>query len=206
MNKIFIEAKKKETAECCFLQTVLSQNCPNKEVEFVCMDGVRNLFNDSNIIKMRIAMDEGDNVLVILDADNPQKDAGFAARSQFVEAQRQALNLSFEYFLYPNNADDGDVETLMESLARKDLHCKWWDCFGDYEKCVGNLKDANGNKRYNVPNLKAKLHTFISSQLLSNKQRNTIGKGNWLFDDTSYWNLSRAELQPLIDFFRTNLQ
>lgn len=45
----------------------------------------------------------------------------------------------------------------------------------------------------------------MSSQHLSNASRKKIGSGQWLFDDTDYWDLSRAEIRPLVEFLKTNL-
>lgn len=44
MNFIFIEAKNANTSECNFLKAVLSKHFVDKSVEFICMDGVGNLF------------------------------------------------------------------------------------------------------------------------------------------------------------------
>ena len=92
----------------------------------------------------------------------------------------------------------------MEELARKDLHKEWWDCFEDYEKCVSGIK-KDGECRYILPNRKAKLHTYISSQKLNNRTRDKIGSGQWLFNDNNFWDLTRPEVMPLIKFFKENL-
>lgn len=205
MNKIFIEAGHQKTSEYNFLKTILVKNFPGKNVEIICMNGVANLFSEAILNMIRQAADDSDKVLVIVDADFPNKNWGFAKRKQDVMEQMKAKNVFFPFFIYPNNHDDGDVETLMESLARKDLHKDWWGCFEDYETCVGGAKDEEGNPKYNLPNRKAKLHTYISSQSLSKKQRDKIGVGSWLFDDVNYWDLSREELKPLISFLRNNL-
>ena len=42
MNKIFIESKKEQTAECNFLKAILAKFFPDKAVQFVCMNGVGN--------------------------------------------------------------------------------------------------------------------------------------------------------------------
>ena len=205
MNKIFIESKKEQTAECNFLKAILAKFFPDKAVQFVCMNGVGNLFNETNRNQMNQAIVDGDQVIVILDADTKEKGFGFEARLQEVNNKKKQHNMEFPLFLYPNHADDGDVETLMEWLAQKELHGSWWDCFEDYEKCVSCAKDDNGSPRYLMPNRKAKLHTYISSQKLSNAKRDKLGAGNWLFEDTMYWDLNRTALLPLIDFLRTNL-
>ena len=109
-------------------------------------------------------------------------------------------------FIYPDNQSDGDIETLMEFAARRDLHPVFFDCFEDYEKCVSGVKDSNGQAIYNVPNLKGKLHTYMSAQKLSGRLRNRLGSGDWLFDDRNYWNLDVVALRPLKDFLTENLK
>lgn len=206
MNKIFIEAKHDKTSEYYFLKTVLTQRFQNKEFVFIFMDGVCNLFSESILNQIQQSQDEGNNVLVILDSDTPSKGWGFEKRAKDVKEKMQRNGVTFPFFLYPNNQDDGDVETLMESLARKDIHEKWWNCFEDYETCVKGIRDDKGDLMYNIPNRKAKLHTYISSQQLSNSQRKKVGHGCWLFDDVCYWDLSKVELTPLIKFLQKNLK
>lgn len=206
MNKIFIEAKHDKTSEFNFLKTILLHYFQDKEVEFTFMDGVANLFSETILNQILQSQDEGDNVLIILDADFVNKGWGFAKRHKDIEEKMRSNNICSPVFLYPNNLNDGDVEILLESLARKDIHRSWWDCFEDYEMCVKGIHDNNGNPRYNIPNRKAKLHTYISSQLLNKKQRDKVGRGHWLFDDESYWDLSSEKLKPLLDFFTANLK
>lgn len=74
MNLIFIEAKNANTSECNFLKTILSKHFADKSVEFICMNGVGNLFQKSIINRMEQAQVEGDSVLVMVDADSPSKD------------------------------------------------------------------------------------------------------------------------------------
>lgn len=119
MNLIFIEAKNAHTSECNFLKAVLSKHFVDKSVEFICMDGVGNLFQKSIINRMEQAQDEGDSVLVLVDADSPSKGWGYTKRHDDIEAKKTELQLNFPLFIYPNNNDDGDVEVLMEVLSAK---------------------------------------------------------------------------------------
>ena len=205
MNKIFIEAKKPQTSEYCLLETILKNKFPDKIYDIICMDGVDNLFNQGILTLIRTFQDNGDKVIVILDADTIDKKWGFEARKRNTIEKMREYEIEFLFFLYPNNRDDGDFEVLLESMARKDLHDKWWDCFSDYETCVTGIRDESGKSKYVLPNRKAKLHTYISSQRLNNASRRKIGSGQWLFDDTDYWDLSRAEIGPLVEFLKTNL-
>jgi hypothetical protein len=206
MNKIFIEAKNKRTSEYHFLKAIIELYFPLLDVDFVCTDGIGNLFNETNTNEMRQAQAMGDQVLILIDADTVATGYGFVKRKADIEKDMQKLQISFPYFIYPNNQDDGILENLMESLARRDLHKIFFDCFEDYEKCVSGVKDKNGLPLYNTPDLKGKLHTYISAQKLSKKLRDRFGSGDWLFNNTNYWDLNAGVLQPLKDFFFTNLK
>lgn len=206
MNKIFIEAKSDKTSEYNFLKTIISQDFKDKKVDFIFMDGVDNLFSETILNQIRLSQDEGDKVLIILDADFQDKGWGFAKRKKDVAEKMQLNGVKFPFFLYPNNHEDGDVESLMESLARKDIHQYWWNCFDDYEICVKGIRDEDGKLKYKIPNRKAKLHTYISSQQLNKRQRDKIGQGHWLFDDKAYWDLSKVELKPLLEFLHEYLK
>lgn len=206
MNKIFIEAEGKKTPEYNFLKAFVDLHFPTKDIEFICIGGIGNLFNEVNINQMSQAQAVGDQILILIDADTVAKGYGFVKRKADIENDMQTLEISFPYFIYPNNQDDGEVETLMESVARRDLHPVFFDCFEDYERCVSGAKDKYGNPLYNTPNLKGKLHTYMNAQKLSNKLRRGLGTGDWLFSNNYYWDLNSVVLQPLKDFFATNLK
>lgn len=206
MNKIFIEAKKKETSEYHFIKTILDVFFPEKKVDFIFMDGIGNLYKEAILNQIRLAQDNGEQVILLTDADTIEKGVGFIKRKEEIEKGMAIHSLSFNYFIYPNNKDEGEVETLMEATARRDLHPTFFDCFEDYEKCVSGAKDEQGNPLYKTPNLKGKLHTYISSQQLSKKQRNKLSNGDWLFKNENYWNLDVDALQSLKGFLKRNLK
>ena len=206
MNTIFIEAEKPETAEHFFLKALMARCFPDVEYELIHMRGVANLFNETNMNLMRSKTAEGSNCMAILDADTVAKGWGYARRKSDVELKQQEHNIVFPFFLYPDNAGDGDVETLMDSLARQDLHSTFFSCFRNYEMCMGGDVDSQGNPRYNTPDLKGKLHTYMSAQKLSKSKRDRLGRGDWLFDDLNYWDLGRESVQPLVKFLGENLK
>lgn len=200
MTKIFIEAKNKHTSEYYFLKTILNLFFADKEVDFRFMDGIGNLFNEAILNQISLAQESGEHVIVIADADTIAKGYGYAKRKEDIENGMKEHSLSFPYFLYPNNQNDGDVEILMDKAAQRHLHSTFFDCFEDYEKCV------SGENKYNIPNLKGKLHTYMAAQKLPNNLRKRFGSGDWLFDNKDYWNLDVEALQPLKDFFALNLK
>lgn len=206
MTKIFIEARNKNTAEYHFIKTILDIFFPERDVNFIFMDGIGNLFKEANTNQISLAQESGEQVIVLADADTKAKGYGYAKRKVEIDKGMAAHALSFPYFLYPDNHNDGNVEVLMEKAARHDLHSTFFDCFEDYENCVSGVKDESGKPKYNVPDLKGKLHTYMSAQKLPGKLRNRFGSGDWLFDNKDYWNLDVEALQPLKDFFTTNLK
>ncbi len=206
MNIVFIEAEDRTTPEYHFLKAFVDLHFPTKDIGFICVGGIGNLFNETNINQMLQAKALGDQVAILIDADTIAKGYGFKKRKEDLDKNLLANDISFPYFIYPNNHDDGDVETLMEATARRDLHQVFFDCFEDYERCVSGVKDKDGQPLYNTPNLKGKLHTYMSAQKLSNKLRRRLGSGDWLFNDSKYWDLTSPALQPLKDFFATNLK
>lgn len=206
MNKIFIEAKDKKTPECHFLRTLIDEFFVHKnEVEFIFMDGIGNLFSEAIMNQISQAQITDEQVIVFADADTVVKGYGYKKRKEEIENGMSIHKISFPFFIYPNNNEDGDVETLMENAARRDKHDAFFDCFEDYERCVSGIKDDSKQPLYNVPNLKGKLHTYMNAQKLSNKQRKRLGAGDWLFDDKNYWDLNVKALQPLKDFLEKNL-
>ncbi|MCR4799224.1 MAG: hypothetical protein K5860_01820 [Bacteroidales bacterium] len=206
MTNIFIEAKDEKTSEYYFLTAIINLFFSKEEIKIICMNGLGNLFNETNLNQIKQAQELGEQVIVFADADTVVKGAGNKKRTAEISQGMAIHNVKFPYFLYPDNQHDGDVETLMESAARRDLHKTFFDCFEDYEKCVSGVKDEIGNQKYNVPNLKGKLHTYISAQKLSRRVSNRLGSGDWLFDKNDYWDLNVKELQPLKDFLAKNLK
>lgn len=206
MNKIFIEAKNNKTPEYYFLRTIIDKFFPQMEVGFIFMDGIGNLHNETVINQIMLSIEAGEQVIVFADADTKAKGAGYENRKAEIEKCMKTYNVSFHYFIYPNNQKDGDVEELMEKAARRDLHSTFFDCFEDYERCVSGTKDKSGKSKYNVPNIKGKLHTYMTAQKLPRKLCNRFGSGDWLFENQDYWDLNVAALQPLKDFLTTNLK
>ncbi len=169
---------------------------PSDSYEIIPLDGKDTLHLAKNQFLQNTA--EGGRNLIVFDADSPENLGGYDIRKADLESQLKALNITAELFLWPNNDEDGDFETLLESIARKELHQKFFDCFSDYEACLGN--------EYQKPNRKGKLHTYVTSMKLSNRQRRTIGSGDWLFEDPTLWNLESTKLSSIKEFLISHVK
>ena len=162
--------------------------------EIIPLNGKDSLHLAKNQFQQNTA--EGGKNLIVFDADSDENHGGYKRRKEELESKLQELKITAQLFLWPNDKEDGDFETMLENIAQKDLHQRFFDCFNDYEACLGS--------EYIRPNRKGKLHTYISSMRLSNRQRRVLGSGEWLFEEESLWNLKSSYLSPIKDFFKFN--
>lgn len=206
MVQIFIEARREETPEGVFLKTLIRKYVPDSLPYAVnAVNGWSNLCEQANVMLMQTNNQEGGKNLVIFDADSPENGGGYAFRLKTLKDELKVNDLLAEIFLWPNNQSDGIVESLMLDVARRDLHAAFFDCYGDYEACLRGIKDADGNLSYHCPDLKAKAFAYISSMQLSNNHRKHLGRGDWLFDNPSYWDLESEKLEAIKGFLREQL-
>ncbi len=210
MVKIFIEGKNKKVPESEFLHAVLSHmGIPNERYEVIHTNGYTNLMDSdiagTNIEQMKANTDVGGKNLVVFDADFDANNGGFSKRRGELLARRDELSLEFELFLWPDNKRDGDVEELMEDIARKDLYPEFFDCFSKYEHCMSQRKNEKGTPFYTTPNRKGKLHTYFNSLPISNTKKKRFGSGEWRWDDDKIWNLDAKPLKPLKEFLLKHL-
>lgn len=213
MTKIFIEAKSNKTSEYHFLQAIISKFFPAIEVEFIFMDDIGNLYNETNLNQIKLAQETDEQVIVFADADTVAKGYGYVKRKKEIDNGIATNAVAFPYFIYPNNQDDGDVEVLMEAAALYAPNKVFFDCYADYETCLKGVKDGNGESIYNVPSLKGKVYAYAAAQTIYDTQQRQriplikkMGCGDWFFNDKSYWNLDVDALQPLKEFLAINLK
>lgn len=193
MTYIFLETGKPATSEAVFIKTLienLGYNISSNKVEFV--NGYKNLVNVIPTIKARCA--EGGKVVIIFDADSLGNNGGYETRKKEIEEVLGENNAQAELFLFPNNEEYGDFETLLEHLIQKEKHTQMLDCYADYETCLGN--------DYVHPNLKGKIFTYISAMKMSSSKRRKLGNGEWMFDNAEYWSLESDYLKPLKAFLQ----
>lgn len=209
MVKIYIEGKNKKVPESEFLRAILDHiGVPATSYELVYTNGYTSLMDASNgvnVAVMRANTDADGKNLVIFDADTASNNGGFSIRQNELLMKGKALGLDFDLFLWPDNSDDGDVEVLMESIARKDLYPEFFDCFGKYEHCISQRKNEKGDPFYTSPNRKGKLHTYFNSLPISNTKKSKFGNGAWCWRDPEIWNLDAESLKPIKEFLSNYL-
>ncbi len=209
MVKIFIEAESLNVPESKFLDAILKHIgiTPDK-YELMPTGGYKNLMDSvkaSNVELLQANTDAGGTNLVVFDADTVENNGGFEKRKTELLARRDELDLNFDLFLWPDNSRDGDVEVLMEDIARKDLYPELFDCYSKYEHCISQRKNEDGKTYYHLPNRKNKLHTYFTTLPISQTKRDKAGKGAWLWDDTRIWNLDADSIRPIKEFLLKHL-
>jgi hypothetical protein len=143
--------------------------------------------------------------LVVFDADDPSKDyGGFEARMKYLNSIKDAGNLDFDIFLFPNHSDNGDYETLLESIVPEE-HRGLLNCFNQYQKCI-ELQDELKQYGYNLPIRKSKIYSYVDALKKSAeeedrfKKRKGLKDEDFLFDRRDIWNFDSPRLLPLKDF------
>ncbi|PUD63340.1 hypothetical protein C2R77_06320 [Helicobacter pylori] len=119
---------------------------------------VQNIKGKDNLSERLLEIEKYDKTLIIFDADikkeSQESDAGFDNKLKHIREKFQEKGIDFpkeQIFLFPNNQDDGDLETLLFKIAKHDEFLK---CFEGYLECIKSkehykpIKDIRKNMLY----------------------------------------------------------
>ncbi|WQV25564.1 hypothetical protein KVJ98_01775 [Helicobacter pylori] len=135
--------------------------------DIIHVEGKDKLFSDEfckrieNILKNK--NQEYRQVCIIFDADikkeNQESDAGFDNKLKHIREKFKEKGTDFpkgQIFLFPNNQDDGDLETLLLEIAKHDDFLK---CFEGYLECIKSKEHYKPIKRIR----KNKWHAYLEA-------------------------------------------
>ncbi|MDI9364621.1 MAG: hypothetical protein QM541_06700 [Flavobacterium sp.] len=138
--------------------------------------------------------DEGVNV-VILDADAEHNLGGFETRKAEIEAIKAELGIQFVLFLFPNNKDNGDLETLLSSIINPNNE-DIFKCWASFENCISGLK-----KNYTIPARKTKIYAYMEVlHGTTGSEKEKVKDKNRDFNNKEHWDLENMSLNPLYNF------
>jgi hypothetical protein len=124
-------------------------------------------------------------VLAIFDADDD-----FQSSKQNLENVFEEIKKNMDSFLFPNNKNTGELETLLENIATKtDI----LDCWQSFEDCV-----KKKNATYTIPAKKSKIYTYLSISSPDKDKENCKERNRNYKDDK--WDLNHNDIQPLKTF------
>ena len=131
------------------------------------------------------------SVYVIQDADDPSKsDGGVDNRLAYLSD----LNLNLQIFLFPNNKDDGDLETLLLRIADTKNYNESTKYLTSY---LANIKNLNTNSKFvtEMNENKNKLYHYVcvfnGMELAKEKNRKYT---------SNHWNFNSCDLNELKSF------
>lgn len=181
---IFVEGK----ADKRFIEDFVSFHFGKEKLEilsFIDVKGKDSIHLVSNEF-IKNSDQDGTNLL-IFDADSD-----YSERVKELKKQKQELGIDFELFLFPNNKDNGDLETLLLNLTIQ-KHQGIFECFKPFNDCL-LVKNPN----YNVPSLKTQIYSYLDFQRLEPKENDR----NYNID---CWDLNNEYAKPLFDFLEKYL-
>ncbi len=110
---------------------------------------VQNVNGKNNLSKRLLEIEKYDKTLIIFDADK-NYESNKKEILKVVSKTKQTI-LEEQIFLFPNNQDDGDLETLLLKIAK---HEEFINCFESYLDCIEKkeyykpIKDIRRNMLY----------------------------------------------------------
>ncbi|GAA8085083.1 hypothetical protein HpNP74_09570 [Helicobacter pylori] len=131
---------------------------------------VKDVKGKDNLSKRLLEIEKYDKTLIIFDADikkeSQESDAGFDNKLKHIHEKFQEKGIDFpkeQIFLFPNNQDDGDLETLLLKIAKHDEFLK---CFEGYLECIKSKEHYKPIKTIRKNMLYAYLELFELEKFL----------------------------------------
>ncbi|TPH92732.1 DUF3226 domain-containing protein [Helicobacter pylori] len=115
---------------------------------------VKDVTGKDNLSKRLLEIEKYDKTLIIFDADNYKSNKKEILT--VVSKTKQTISEE-QIFLFPNNQDDGDLETLLLKIAKHDEFLK---CFEGYLECIKSKEHYKPIKNIRKNMLYAYLELF----------------------------------------------
>ncbi|MCX3264226.1 hypothetical protein OQZ29_05680 [Pedobacter agri] len=137
----YIYNKKKPLNEC-----IITHKC-----EIVGIGGCEKLTNPLYLDRLRDNTAEGGRNIIIFDADfGPEAvgekkgtgNNGFVNAKRKLEDIQKTKEVEFDFYLWHNNANDGEVEDLLAKLIPENKK-KLMDCINNHKECLSSLEIDN---------------------------------------------------------------
>ncbi|MCQ2851362.1 hypothetical protein JT260_02415 [Helicobacter pylori] len=183
---IFIEGP----SDKVFLEVYLYflEDLPIKNFKVRSTNGKDNLSS-----KLLLETEKYAKTLIIFDADK-----NYESNKKEILSKTQQKITEEQIFLFPNNQDDGDLETLLLEIAKHDDFLK---CFEGYLECIKSKEHYKPIKNIR----KSKWYAYLEALGLENLTKTNIG----VFDDKGKikekYKEEYEKLKEVIDFNSNSL-
>ncbi|MUU22994.1 DUF3226 domain-containing protein [Helicobacter pylori] len=161
---------------------------------------VQNIKGKDNLSKRLLEIEKYDKTLIIFDA-NKDYESNKKEILTVVSKRKQTISEE-QIFLFPNNQDDGDLETLLLEIAKHDEFLK---CFELYLECIKSKEHHEPIKNIRKNMLYAYLEVFELQKFFQYKwDTNNKKQEKCLIDDKGKIKEKNKEeyekLKEVIDF------
>ncbi|OOP86551.1 DUF3226 domain-containing protein [Helicobacter pylori] len=159
---------------------------------------VKDVTGKDNLSERLLEIEKYDKTLIIFDAD---KD--YESNKKEILSKTQQKITEEQIFLFPNNQDDGDLETLLLEIAKHDEFLK---CFEGYLECIKSKEHYKPIKNIRKNMLYAYLEVFELQKFFQYKwdTNNKKNEENIIIDDKGKIKEKHEEdyrrLKEVIDF------
>jgi hypothetical protein len=172
---------------------ILILQTDNKEIKILIGGGYTTIGKLSSRIKEHI--DTRYKIIIIQDADNPNKEnGGVINRMKYLNQVKSDNKIDFNTFLFPNDKDDGDLETLLLRITKEPYNVAD-KCYENYIKCCEQIsKKSFANE---LKDDKSKVFNYFRTYygMKSAKEENRCY-------ESKYWNFNDQELSSLEKFLK----
>ena len=136
--------------------------------------------------------------ILLIDADTPEHShppGGYQQRTEYLNKLRETTE--FDFFLIPNNSDDGNLEYLLSQIISED-GLPFYSCLSSYIECLKALDDDTAPQGVQeIADLdKERFGWYV--YMMQGKGKAVESPRDYL--QTDYWNLSAPALEPLRSF------
>ncbi|WQU23649.1 hypothetical protein KVE31_01765 [Helicobacter pylori] len=161
---------------------------------------VKDVKGKDNLSKRLLEIEKYDKTLIVFDADNYKSNKKEILK--VVSKTKQTISEE-QIFLFPNNQDDGDLETLLLEIAKHDEFLK---CFEGYLECIKSKEHYKPIRNIRKNMLYAYLEVFELQKFFQYKwdTNNKKNEENIIIDDKGKIKEEHQEeyekLKEVIDF------
>lgn len=166
---------------------------------------VKDVKGKDNLSKRLLEIEKYDKTLIIFDA-NKDYESNKKEILTVVSKRKQTISEE-QIFLFPNNQDDGDLETLLLEIAKHDEFLK---CFESYLECIKSKEHHEPIKNIRKNMLYAYLEVFELQKFFQYKwDTNSKKQEKCLIDDKGKikeeYKEEYEKLKEAIDFSSNSL-
>jgi hypothetical protein len=187
MNRtIFFFLEDKEERDRSFLKR--EYNLTLSDDKFIKTNGWTGIKSEAVTNQLRQNQEDGAISLILFDAD-----ADFKERYTYLKQHLQKERLEADIYLFPDNRNAGELETLLMSLANWGDNAAFLSCYKLYLNCVREAFFQP--EKYRIPDDKDMFQAYHSFY--------RYGKPR--FEDEIFWDFTTQDAKPLRDFLNRYL-